>query len=62
MIAMKFLNTKERQYMCSICGKRLREVDDRHNAQPVALGHACDYCNLNVVIPTRIVNIQMSNA
>ncbi len=49
--------------MCSICGKRMREVDDKHNAQPVALGHACDYCNYNVVIPTRIVNLtKMSNA
>lgn len=37
---------------CSICGKDFKEYGN--NAQPVNNGICCDYCNENVVIPTRI--------
>ena len=46
--------------MCNICGSRIREIDDRHNAQPVTFGHACDWCNQHVVIPTRV--LELANA
>lgn len=41
-----------RKKKCSICGKRYEGYGN--NAQPVNEGRCCDYCNANVVIPTRM--------
>ena len=40
-------------HTCVICG---REFDGYgNNAEPVKPGKCCDKCNLNVVIPERII-------
>ncbi len=48
---------------CDICGEKIDlhrnakgEVywSEGHNAQPIAFGRCCDYCNYAVVIPARI--------
>lgn len=41
---------------CCICGKEI--VGYGNNAEPVENGRCCDECNMNVVIPTRIKNIE----
>jgi hypothetical protein len=46
---------------CSICKKEI-EVKGTwthgNNAQPVNNGRCCDICNMNVVIPVRIKEVQ----
>jgi len=41
---------------CIICGKDFGGYGN--NAQPVKDGLCCDECNMNIVIPTRIVLLQ----
>jgi len=40
--------------ICTICGQVIRNVDDRHNAEPVASGVCCNWCNYTKVIPKRL--------
>jgi len=43
---------------CSICGKPLPDgVIGRNNAWPVNDGTCCDECNMNTVIPARILDL-----
>jgi len=38
--------------MCSICNEDFE--GHGHNAEPINDGRCCDFCNMAVVIPTRI--------
>ena len=38
--------------MCSICNEGFE--GHGHNAEPINDGRCCDFCNMAVVIPTRI--------
>ncbi len=44
---------------CSICGDPIGFPNDTkglgHNPEPVSDGRCCDECNLNVVLPYRIM-------
>ena len=40
--------------ICTICGQVIRNVDDRHNAEPVESGVCCNWCNYRKVIPKRL--------
>ena len=44
---------------CCICSDN--RIDDLygHNAEPVAPGRCCDYCNSTVVVPERIKRLVM---
>ena len=39
---------------CVICSQPIREIDDKHNAMPVAHGICCNWCNYSRVIPERL--------
>ena len=39
---------------CVICGRPMRSVHEQHNAEPVAQGVCCDWCNVMQVIPKRL--------
>jgi hypothetical protein len=43
---------------CCICDDIIRDPDS-HNAQPVASGRCCDYCNDIVVIPARLKQLPL---
>lgn len=38
---------------CVICGKLMRGLTERHDADPVASGDCCTWCNRRVVLPQR---------
>ena len=44
-------------FKCSICGQTTSN-EWPNNAQPVENGRCCNDCNTNVVIPTRLANMQ----
>ena len=39
---------------CSLCGNRLKDVFDIHNASPLKEDVCCTQCNYHKVIPYRI--------
>ena len=41
------------RHTCVICGREFNGYGN--NAEPVKTGRCCDECNLNVVIPERII-------
>ena len=41
---------------CVICGKKIS--GHGNNAEPVAQGTCCDDCNLKIVVPERIKQVQ----
>lgn len=43
---------ENKKQTCCICGKEFEGWG--HNPEPVKTGRCCDYCNFNVVLPTRI--------
>ena len=57
----KISEEKDTRMKCSICGGpiaiQISGWREGHNAYPVNEGRCCDYCNENVVIPTRIDNV-----
>ena len=42
---------------CCICGALIEDAYG-HNAQPLADGLCCGYCNVTAVIPQRIKNLK----
>lgn len=47
---------------CSICGKEIQKDpmtgwEEGNNAQPVNDGRCCNECNINIVIPRRLREI-----
>lgn len=44
------------EYICAICQKLFQGYGN--NAEPVNKGLCCDKCNLKVVIPARLAQIQ----
>ena len=49
------LSSSNLNYMkCVICGRPMRSVHEQHNAEPVAQGVCCDWCNVMQVIPKRL--------
>lgn len=46
---------------CCLCGKEIPmkgSWSEGNNAQPVADGRCCDYCNINKVMPARMKRLQ----
>jgi len=54
----QFNEDKDEKQICCICGK---EYDGYgNNAEPVKAGRCCDDCNINQVIPARLLKINVS--
>lgn len=65
----KFLLNKEvvkkpKKLLCCICKKVIKKDKNNweygNNAEPIKKGRCCDFCNSNIVIPTRIYKIYNS--
>ena len=41
---------------CALCDKEIKGYS--HNGQPYCKGRVCDWCNTNIVIPTRILMLK----
>lgn len=45
--------------LCCICGKQIEGFGN--NAEPIKEGVCCDECNIKVVIPERLKNMNNKN-
>ena len=48
----------EEAKICSICGRPY--IGFGNNAQPVNNERCCDSCNINIVVPRRIMDVKVS--
>lgn len=54
----QFNEDKDEKQICCICGKEY--IGYGNNAEPVKAGRCCDDCNINQVIPARLLKINVS--